>query len=86
MAKFKSDTHWRDTARHPRFFMIDARAAFPFLFFLAHMRFWTFALALITMGFFALLEKFGFTLAIFFRWLRSFIAGPYKMASPWWRE
>lgn len=83
---FKEDTHWRDSARQARFFMIDARAAFPLLIFLMHIRMWTFVLAITTMCFFALLEKFGFTLVIFFRWLRSFLAGPYKTSTPWWKE
>ena len=80
-----ADTHWRDSARSARFFIIDARAAFPFLFFLLHIRWWTFILATCAMIFFGLLERYGFTVPVFWRWLRSFLGGPHKSAISWWR-
>ncbi len=86
MGNFNEDSHWRDSARSARFFIIDARAAFPFLLFLLHIRLWTFIVACIAMSFFALLEKLGFNLTVFFRWLRSFLAGPHKTSSPWWKQ
>lgn len=86
MAGFKSDTHWRDSARVPRFFVVDARAAFPLVLFLLHMRLWTFIVAVLFMLFFAMLERFGFTVQIFFRWFKAFLAGPHKTAAPWWKE
>ena len=86
MAGFKSDTHWRDSARVPRFFVVDARAAFPLVLFLLHMRLWTFILAIVFMVFFAMLERFGFTVQIFVRWVKSFLAGPHKSSSPWWKQ
>jgi intracellular multiplication protein IcmT len=79
-------THWRDSARAARFFFVDARAAFPLLLFLLHMRLWTFILAIVTMIFFALLEKYGFTVIVFGRWIRTFMAGPQKSALPWWKQ
>lgn len=82
---FPPDTHWRDSARHPKFFLVDARAAFPIFLFLMHIRYWTAGLALISLLFFGILGRFGFTVPIFLRWLRSFIAGPRKMAIPWWK-
>lgn len=78
--------HWRDTSRPARFWLIDARAAFPFLLFLLHISFWTFGVAVVATFFFALLERYGFTLAIFRRWLRNLMAGPRKLAVPWWRR
>ncbi|NKB47700.1 MAG: phosphoesterase [Legionellales bacterium] len=83
---FKPDTHWRDSARHPRFFLVDARAAFPLLLFLLHIRVWTAVLALIAVLFFALLEKFGFTMNVFLRWLRATLAGPKKISALWWSK
>lgn len=80
------EIHWRDSARSPRFFLIDARAAFPFLLFLLHIRLWSFILAVVAMCFFALLERYGFTVTVFLRWARSLLAGPRKLAIPWWRE
>jgi intracellular multiplication protein IcmT len=82
----RADTHWRDTAYAARFFFVDARASFPLFFFLMHIRWWTFGVAIAAMVFFALLEKYGFTVVVFGRWLRSFLAGPYKSAHPWWKK
>jgi intracellular multiplication protein IcmT len=85
MENFSPSSHWRDSARHARFFLVDARAAFPLLLFLLHIRIWTFVAAVIAITFFAMIEHYGFTVTVFFRWLRSFLAGPRKMAQPWWR-
>lgn len=86
MAGFSANAHWRDSARAARFFIVDARAAFPFLLFLLHIRWWTFFLAIIAMCFFGLLERYGFTVVVFMRLLRSFLAGPRKSAIPWWKK
>ncbi len=86
MATISSDAHWRDSARQARFFFVDAAAAFPILLALLHIKLWTISLAISCMIFFAILERFKFTIPVFFRWLRSFIAGPIKLARPWWRE
>lgn len=86
MARIPTEPHWRDSARNARFFMVDARAAFTLLLFLLHIRVWTFVLAAATMIFFTILEHYGFTLTAFGRWLRSFLAGPHKSATPWWKE
>lgn len=86
MAGFSPGAHWRDSARHTRFFMVDARAAFPLLLFLLHIRLWSFVLAIVAVLFFATLERFGFTVDVFLRWLRSTIAGPRRTSSPWWKQ
>lgn len=78
--------HWRDSARNVRLWMVDFRACFPLLILMFHIRLWTFLVAIIATGFFALLERFGFTPTVFLRWLRSFIAGPRKIAQPWWKR
>lgn len=80
------NTHWRDSARAARFFFVDARAAFPLLLFFLHIKLWTFIIAIVAMVFFALLEKYGFTVIVFGRWFRSFMAGPLKSADPWWKR
>ena len=77
---------WRDSARNVRFFFIDFRASFPLLIFILHIRLWTFFLALLAMIFFGLLERFGFTLFVFLRWMRAYVAGPRKIAQPWWKN
>jgi len=78
--------HWRDTARNVRLWIVDFRACFPLLVLLFHIRLWTFIVAIITTGFFALLERYGFSLIVFMRWLRCYIAGPRKISQPWWRK
>lgn len=85
MATIPTDAHWRDSARSARFFLIDARAAFPLFIFLMHIRYWTAIMTLISMIFFGILERFGFTVPKFWRWLRSFLAGHRKMSTPWWK-
>ncbi len=82
---YTSDTHWRDSGRSARFFVVDARAAFPLFIFLMHIRYWTATVVLISILFFGILERYGFTVPIFGRWLRTFISGPIKMSIPWWR-
>ena len=78
--------HWRDSARNVRFFFIDFRATFPLLLLLIHIRLYTFIFALIAIGFFSVLERFGFTPIVFLRWLRAYVAGPRKIAQPWWKN
>lgn len=77
--------HWRDSARNVKLFFIDFRATFPLFIFFFHIRIWTFIFAMIATLFFTLLERYGFSLAVFSRWLRAFIAGPRKIAQPWWK-
>lgn len=77
-------SHWRDSARPAQFFFIDAKVAFPFILFLVHIKMWTFVLAVIMMAFFTLLSRYGYSVEVFLRILRSTLAGPRKMARPWW--
>lgn len=83
---FSEAAHWRDSSRTARFFVIDAAAAFPLVLFLLHMRVWSFVVAVLTMSFFTLLRHYGFSVPVFLRWLRCFIAGPRKYSVAWWRE
>lgn len=86
MAGYSAGAHWRDSARSARFFMIDSTAAFPLLLFLLHITWWSFIVALIATAFFTLLSRYGFTIPVFLRWLRSTLAGPRKFSVPWWKE
>lgn len=86
MAGFSPNAHWRDSARIARFFVIDSTAAFPLLLFLLHIRLWSFIVAMVTTIFFTLLGRYGFTVPVFLRWLRTVLAGPRKFAVPWWKE
>lgn len=78
--------HWRDSARTVKLWIVDYRACFPLLFFFFHIRLWTFAVAVIAVGFFTALEHFGFSVNVFVRWFRSYLAGPRKIAQPWWKK
>jgi intracellular multiplication protein IcmT len=78
--------HWRDSARNVRLWMVDFRACFPLMIFIFHISWFTFALAMVTIIFFGALERYGFTVAVFLRWLRSFLAGPRKVSQPWWKK
>lgn len=78
------NAHWRDSARPARFFFIDAKAAFPIFLFLIHIKLWTFILALTIMVFFTILNRFGYSVNVFLRIFRSTLAGPRKIAIPWW--
>jgi intracellular multiplication protein IcmT len=86
MDGFSENAHWRDSARVTRFFLIDSSASFPLLFFLVHIAWWTFICALIATIFFSAIARFGFTVPVFFRWLRLMIAGPRKIAAPPWKS
>jgi intracellular multiplication protein IcmT len=83
--EFTDSSHWRDSARSARFFMVDARAAFPLFIFLMHIRIWTGLLVIISAIFFAIIEHYGFTVPVFLRWLRTFLAGSITSARPWWK-
>lgn len=75
---------WRDSARYPKLFFVDARVVFPVIFCLLHLRLWTIGVALAFTIFFAILDYYGFTAVVFARWVRSTLAGRRKVAIPWW--
>ncbi len=77
---------WRDSARNVRLWIVDYRACFPLLIFIFHVSWATFIFAIVAVSFFGALERYGFTVAVFSRWLRSFLAGPRKIAQPWWKK
>jgi intracellular multiplication protein IcmT len=82
---FSATAHWRDSARSARFFIVDARAAFPIFLFLMHIRVWTAVLVVVSVTFFGIIEHYGFTVPVFLRWSRTFLAGRLKSSQPWWR-
>lgn len=85
MADYSGSAHWRDTARPARFFLVDARAAFPLVIWLLHLRWWTFWLAISGMFIFTLIERWGFSVPVFLRVARNAFAGKHKSSRPWWR-
>jgi intracellular multiplication protein IcmT len=77
--------YWRDSARTPKFYFVDGRAAFPMVLCLLHIRLWTIGIALAATLFFATLDHFGFTPRIFMRWFRNFLGGNRRISMPWWQ-
>jgi intracellular multiplication protein IcmT len=86
MNGFAATSHWRDSARSPRFFMVDARAAFPVFIFLLHISWATAFMVVLSAFFFGILEHYGFTIPVFLRWIRGLLAGSTKSAQPWWKK
>ncbi len=74
--------HWRDTARPVRFMTVDARASFPFLLFLMHMRMWTLMFALTVILVFFLLERRGLSMPVALRRFRVLILGNHRPVHP----
>ena len=76
----KRDTyvHWRETARNPRFFFMDAKVSLFILLFLMHMRLWTLILVVCVMAIFTALDYYKYPLPVAWRIFKSFLAGSYK--------
>jgi intracellular multiplication protein IcmT len=85
MAGFTQSAHWRDSSRPTRFFIVDARAAFPLILCLMHIKIWSIILAVIATAFFGAIEYYGFSVIVFSRYVRTLLAGPRKVALPWWK-
>jgi len=83
-ADFPSTAKWRDSARNPKFFIVDYRACFPLLALLFHISWSTLIFAILGTIFFTALNYYGFTIPVFLRWIRTTLAGPYKPSLPWW--
>ena len=56
------------------------------MIFIFHISWLTFGIAAVTILFFSLLERYGFSVAVFMRWFRTFIAGPRKVSQPRWKR
>ena len=81
---FISTASWRDSARSTRFWIFNSSTAFPLLLCLFNIKLWTFILAVSVMAFFLMIEYYGFTPAVFGRFVRSLLAGKRRVSRPWW--
>jgi intracellular multiplication protein IcmT len=81
-----AEAHWRDSARSVKFFIWDGKTAFPLVIFLMHMSWWTLGIAIASITFFTVLNYFGYSIDVFFRIVRNWIAGKRKAVIPWWEE
>ena len=84
MKQINPDASWRDSARSSRLWIFNSSTTFPLVFWLFNIQWWTFILAISVMVFFLLLEHYQFTPPIFFRFIRSLLAGKRRIARPWW--
>ena len=73
-------SHWRNTARPARFFMVDARACLVVLLFLVHVRLWTLFLMIGVLILFSIMERYGMTMPVAMRRIRLFFVGAYRPA------
>jgi len=80
------NANWRDSSRRVRFFFLDGNAAFPLLIFLVHISWWTFIIAFVFTIFFSILSRYGYSPRVFFRLLRCFFGGNYKIATAEWMK
>ena len=77
---------WRFTADPVRLLIIDARALAPLALWIAHMREWTFILAIIGVLFFSALAWLGLTLPVAVRMFRVILCGPVRPRLPSWKK
>lgn len=76
---------WNRAGGHPKFlFVFDWRVSAFALIWIGHMRWWTlFALALAAAAVTAL-GYFGYTPSVFYKRIRSTMAGALRASRPWW--
>lgn len=82
--RVRPGAHWRDCAKEPRLFVVDYRLCFPLLALLFYPRMVTLYAAIVAILFFGAIERYGFSVVVFRRWLLGTMAGKYKSATPWW--
>lgn len=77
--------HWRDSARQPRFFIIDANIIWPMLLFLFAMSMRTTILLVGSAIFLLALERTNFTIMKFLRYIYVFVGGRMRYRQGWWQ-
>jgi len=82
MAKPESFVHWRDSARTPMFFTVDARAALIVLLFFLRPSWYTFGAVIFVIVLLSVLNYFKIPLMVAFRILKGTIAGRIKHRFP----
>ncbi|WP_119344836.1 IcmT/TraK family protein [Facilibium subflavum] len=72
-------THWRDSGRRAKFFIIEAQVFFPIVLCLFHFRIWTLSLSICTAVLLLILSYYKVTLWIFLLNLREWVFGREKL-------
>ena len=70
--------HWRDSALTPKFFIIDARAAFAILILLLRPHWYTLVFAIVVIVLLGILTYLNLPLSVAFRVIKGWISGPRK--------
>lgn len=82
MANQDSFTHWRDSARTPMFFTVDARAALVVFLFFLRPNWYTFGAVIAVLVFLSVLNYFKIPLMVAFRIAKGVLAGRIKHRFP----
>lgn len=82
MAKQDSFVHWRDSARTPMFYTVDARASILVLLFFLRPSRYTFGAVVIAIIFLSILNYFKIPLMVAFRIFKGVLAGRIKHRFP----
>ncbi|UST77172.1 IcmT/TraK family protein [Pseudomonas siliginis] len=75
---------WQHAGRSPKIIGIPCMAYMPIFIWLAHIRLWTFILAVVVILFFAVLAYFGLTFKVLWGKILHFMRGSRIFARPWW--
>ncbi|NBW56992.1 phosphoesterase [bacterium] len=78
-------THWRDSARPARFFIVDANIIYPILLFLFNISYRTLIILGVSFVFFLTLDRVGFTVKKTIRYLKVQISGKIRYRRGWWQ-
>jgi len=82
MAKPEAFVHWRDSARTPMFFTVDARAALVVFLFFLRPNWYTFGAVVLFITFLTILNYFRIPLMVAWRIARGALAGRIKHRFP----
>ena len=79
-----AEGNWQNTGREAKLWIFNSTTSFPVLLLMLNLSWNTFFLVIATMAVFFVLDYYGFNIRVFFRFVRSFLAGSRKVARPWW--
>jgi len=77
---------WRESGRSVRFIIFDGRSSAALLIYIVHWSWITFYIAASVLAFFAIIERFNYTLPVARRKAMVLLLGKMRRARPWWRQ
>ncbi len=81
----ESSAHWRDSARRPKFFMVDAAIIWPLALFLFDIGTRTAILLGLSFVTLVLMDRLNFTLKKVYRYFFVLMVGPIRYRKGWWQ-